>query len=151
MEKYFHPTICNVYNYLSMLGVNKRGPRLEAKICQKDSHEVSLSVINNWRRDGAGIRVPVGESCNHLRPRAIMKQQFRCDVEKCVDTHLGIGTHICVNELSDHILIIACSPSRWRHQMETFSALLAICAGNSPVTGEFPTQSPVTRSFDVFF
>ena len=35
--------------------------------------------------------------------------------------------------------------------METFSALLAICAGNSPVTGEFPTQRPVTRSFDVYF
>ena len=31
----------------------------------------------------------------------------------------------------------------WRHQMETFYALLAICAGNS--------QRPVTRSFDVFF
>ena len=41
--------------------------------------------------------------------------------------------------------------SWWRHQMETFSALLAICAGNSPVPGEFPTQRPVTRSFDVFF
>ena len=41
--------------------------------------------------------------------------------------------------------------SWWRHQMETFSALLAICAGNSPVTGEFPAQRPVTRSFDVFF
>ena len=27
----------------------------------------------------------------------------------------------------------------WRHQMETFSALLALCAGNSPVTGEFPS------------
>ena len=39
----------------------------------------------------------------------------------------------------------------WRHQMETFSALLAICAGNSPVPGEFPTQRPVTQSFDVFF
>ena len=39
----------------------------------------------------------------------------------------------------------------WRHQMETFSALLALCAGNSPVNGEFPTQRPVTRSFDVFF
>ena len=37
------------------------------------------------------------------------------------------------------------------HQMETLSALLAICAGNSPVTGEFPAQRPVTRSFDVFF
>ena len=41
--------------------------------------------------------------------------------------------------------------SWWRHQMETFSALLAICAGNSPVHGEFPTQRPVTRSFDVYF
>ena len=41
--------------------------------------------------------------------------------------------------------------SWWRHQMEPFSALLAICAGNSPVTGEFPAQRPVTRSFDVFF
>ena len=35
--------------------------------------------------------------------------------------------------------------------METFSALLAFCAGNSLVTGEFPAQKPVTQSFDVFF
>ena len=35
--------------------------------------------------------------------------------------------------------------------METFSALLAISAGNSPVLGEFPAQRPVARSFDVFF
>ena len=35
--------------------------------------------------------------------------------------------------------------------METLSALLAICVGNSPVTDEFPAQRPVTRSFDVFF
>ena len=35
----------------------------------------------------------------------------------------------------------------WRHQMEIFSALLAICAGNSPVVGEFPAERPVTRSF----
>ena len=35
--------------------------------------------------------------------------------------------------------------------METFSALLVICAGNSPVAGEFPTQRPVTQCFDVFF
>ena len=41
--------------------------------------------------------------------------------------------------------------SWWRHQMETFSALLALCAGNSPGTGEFPTQRLVTQSFDVFF
>ena len=39
----------------------------------------------------------------------------------------------------------------WRHQMETFSALLALCAGNSPVICEFLSQRPVTRTFDVFF
>ena len=33
----------------------------------------------------------------------------------------------------------------------TLSALLVLCAGNSPVTGEFPAQRPVARSFDVFF
>ena len=38
----------------------------------------------------------------------------------------------------------------WRHQMKTFSASLAFCAGNSPVTGEIPSQRPVTQSFDVF-
>ena len=46
-------------------------------------------------------------------------------------------------------VVVAYRPriSWWRHQMETFPALLALCA----VTGEFPTQRPVTRNFDVFF
>ena len=35
--------------------------------------------------------------------------------------------------------------------MATFSALLAICAENSPFTGEFPAQRPVTRIFDILF
>ena len=35
--------------------------------------------------------------------------------------------------------------SWWRHQMEAFSTLLALCAGNSP------SQRPVTRSFEFFF
>ena len=39
----------------------------------------------------------------------------------------------------------------WRHQLETFPALLDFCVGNSPLNGEFPAQRPVTRSFDVFF
>ena len=41
--------------------------------------------------------------------------------------------------------------SWWLHQMEIFSALLALCAGNSLVTSKFPAQRPVTRSFDIFF
>ena len=39
----------------------------------------------------------------------------------------------------------------WPHQTETYTALLALCAGNSPVTSEFPSERPVTRRFDVFF
>ena len=54
-----------------------------------------------------------------------------------------------VHEPDPQILVLVAT--WWRHQMETFSALLAICAGNSPVPGEFPTQRPVTRSFEVFF
>ena len=42
-------------------------------------------------------------------------------------------------------------PTWWRHLMETFSALLAICVENSPVIGDFPAQRSVTRNLDVSF
>ena len=38
----------------------------------------------------------------------------------------------------------------WRQQMETFSALLALCAGNSPVPGEFPTHKVQWRGALMF-
>ena len=47
------------------------------------------------------------------------------------------------------ILFSSGSLTWWRHQVETFSALLALCAGISPMTDEFPAQRPVTGSFDV--
>ena len=64
---------------------------------------------------------------------------WKLSVLNCFCPRLGVG-------LANH----TCCRTWWHHQMETFSALLAIWAGNSPVTGEFPTQRPVTRSFDVF-
>ena len=75
---------------------------------------------------------------------------------------VSLPTHICVTRLqwfntshTDSSVVSCCfyffMVTWWRHQMETFSALLAICLGNWPVTGEFPAQRPVTRSFDVFF
>ena len=65
----------------------------------------------------------------------------------------------CVSLECNQITCRCCSSPRvwfsfsawWRHQMETFSALLAFCAGNSPGTGEFPSQRPTTRGFAVFF
>ena len=51
---------------------------------------------------------------------------------------LGQLTHIC--------RLFSAKPL-----LEIIPALLALCAGNSPVTGEFPAQRPVTRSVDFFF
>ena len=39
----------------------------------------------------------------------------------------------------------------WRHQMKTFSAWLALFAGDSPAAGEFHVERLVTRSFDFLF
>ena len=82
--------------------------------------------------------------------QCILHNQFEHYTCKITDTshtdqwchvHQGDTEWLTVREIS----------TWWRHQMETFSALLAICAGNSPITGEFPAQRPVTRSLDVFF
>ena len=58
-----------------------------------------------------------------------------------------------IQNIPKHVWLLQYSVvlSWWRHQMETFSALLALCAGISPVTSEFPSQKTVTQSFDVFF
>ena len=61
----------------------------------------------------------------------------------------GLGVH-CLWEVG-HSLCNVLDITSWRLQMETSCALLALSVGNSRVTGEFPSQRPVTRSFDVFF
>ena len=50
-----------------------------------------------------------------------------------------------------HLSMDTDSDAWWRHQMETFSALLALCERNPPVTSGVPLRRPVTRSFDFFF
>ena len=69
----------------------------------------------------------------------------RASIAAVLSTHPCVSGSLSVKTPSNAIW------SWWRYEMETFSALLAICAGNSPVPGEFPTQRPVTQSFDVFF
>ena len=81
-----------------------------------------------------------------------------------ISTYYVIGKFLMCVQFTEIIIdgkIIECNTrwvyhytgklSWWRHQMETFSAFLALCARNSPVTGEFPAQRPVTRSFASFF
>ena len=40
---------------------------------------------------------------------------------------------------------------RSRHSTKTFSALLALCEGNPPVNGGFPSQRASNAAFDIFF
>ena len=55
---------------------------------------------------------------------------------------------IVINNHCQHTALrILCYRTWQRHQ----TALLTCCAGNSPVTGEFPAQRPVTWNLDVFF
>ena len=72
---------------------------------------------------------------NKTHPRANHTHHFGSHV-LCDRCQYGAGTIL---------------PTWWHDQMETSSALLATCAGNSSVPSEFPTQSSVTRSFDGFF
>ena len=46
-----------------------------------------------------------------------------------------LSTRVCVFRAWTHGV-----KTPWRHQIEDFSELLALCAGNSPVTGKFPSQ-----------
>ena len=59
------------------------------------------------------------------------------------------GTPWCSCRCNVWKALWSCDITWWCNQMETFSALLALCAGNSPVTGEFPAQRSATRSSDV--
>ena len=67
-------------------------------------------------------------------------------ITECVIAVRKRNHHSCLCMFSTRVL----PQTWWRHKMETFSALLAICAGNSPVTAELPAQRPVTLSFDIF-
>ena len=69
--------------------------------------------------------------------------------EMCTHVHISV-TKWCI------VVYLSCGILPWPPPMMASSngntsALLALCAGNSPVIGEFPSQRPVTRSFDVFF
>ena len=78
----------------------------------------------------------------------------------------GFSNHNIINEniqalylwevsAADHWFLLTmgqqCGYSWWHHQMETFSMLLALSAGNSPVISEFSSQRPLMQRFDVLF
>ena len=106
---------------------------------------------------------------NEIKPRTLGTQVIISPTQwlqiGAMKASLGNHIHICwwdvITDSRPNLCVDLVKPPQswrygcvntwWYHRMETFSALLAFCAGSSPVTGEFPSQGPVTRSFDVFF
>ena len=85
---------------------------------------------------------------NSPHKRSVTRKMFSFD--DVIMSGWRNGRHPCLPIRTLPFMHVACfcwryghsrhSMASWRHQMETFSALLAICAGNSPVTGEVQIQ-----------
>ena len=73
-------------------------------------------------------------------------------VIKCLFSDIKVHlSHVTITYTLEWLSPLTQKTSWWRHQMETFSVLLALCKGNSPASSEFPSQRPVMQSFGVFF
>ena len=95
-------------------------------------HAIYHKFLDEWNYSRPlATRYKTSTIARCFTPQAILKADHRPDFK-------------CTKYTPDKVLSLCMMTS-------SFSALLAICAGNSPVTGEFPTQRPVRRSFDVFF
>ena len=96
------------------------------------------SKSTGWKQATKGVSIPVASFTKEVNPR-LAKRPLKTNGRLA-----NLELTSLVKEATGYV-------SWWRHQLEIFSELLAICAGNSPFPGEFPTQRPVTRSGDVFF
>ena len=114
---------------------------------------------------------PLGKSFQEISNQIIKKSRSRKYMQKCSLQSVGHASKdLVVQPGNAHDLQVAIyeiqgpwyrHESRrlgadttitwWRHEIETFSALLALCEVHPPLTGGFPSQSPVTQSFEVFF
>ena len=124
---------------------NKVGPSTDQWMCTVYKCFIKMSLIYIYGWTGSQL---MREDIVYVRCSFIgwnLAQRYR------LLTLLSHSDTIGINWCQIWIPISNRTMPWWRHQMTTFSALLAICAGNSPVPGDFPTQRPVTRICDVFF
>ena len=133
-------TVCNTFtkqlicakNHLQVLKL--RGFYCRFCLCRSNDIQVSIKYI--------------GVSCAHFQRQGVSGNEHKSETQ---------SKHRLSHRISQPHLTTAKQNmwTGWRHQMETFSALLALCGGekktsklhvtglcvgNSPVTGEFPTQ-----------
>ena len=110
---------------------------MTSKVCKIVTILSRLQRVNSWWHSD-----PIwwGRTGSTLAPSYYLNQNFYSWVRYC-------ALHPISQEMFKvSIIERSLKITWWRHHMETFSALLALCAGNSPVTGDFPAQRPVTRA-----
>ena len=105
-----------------------------------------IVILFNWSIIAHICVINLGETPSHFNTHCHIVSRT---IQSKLHWYLNQDTMIFILKIGYRNNMAA--ESWWRYQMETFSALLALCVGNSPVTGEFPSKRPVTRSFDVFF
>ena len=119
-----------------------------------------LETLGSQKESNLGNTLHVEEfRCNihewqSLRRATVVDRSILLVKQNSSTNHSTSPLFYCIPQLSqmehNRLGLMLCPSSWWRHQMEIFSALLVLCVGNSPVTGVFPSQRPVTRSFCVF-
>ena len=115
---------------LKLNHVSKRGHRKSETM--KGNSNYSPEILT-WKFD-SNITVTALRPSLYVRTRVPLNVWCRSYTKQTL--HAGRHRYIyIVANLAGTFFI-----SWWRHQMKTFSALLALCAGHSPVTGEFPSQ-----------
>ena len=123
-------------------------------------HDIMILSVDKlpypWKHTRDNEFIPCANGVYPMVEKKFLKKAhllLHSGLNYCINTVvLGRGCMIGSSQQSRLALHgIRLSSSWWCYQMETFSALLAFCAGNSPVTGEFPAQRPVTHAFDVSF
>ena len=145
------PYTCGARNFLITVPADDLAPKvarsLAGSVLSSIIHMFSwLPLISNWQFSPDDIiqngrrDLVISRDVSSVTLAMKIQQRSLFDYWWCLESAARIR---CVIYDMYHY-----SPC-WRHQMETFPALLALCVGNSPVTSEFPAQRPVTRSFDV--
>ena len=167
------PVVQNLHVVLIQLTCSKPSRCITITYMYNSPVMVSKRLNRSWPgvaicRHRTGSTLAQIMTCYLMAPSHCLNQRWLLIIEGMWHSHQSNFTAsaqsiiLCVlcGEFENHTFKITTTYHRrhcvkqtpwWRHPMETFSALPAICAGNSPVTGEFPAQRPVTRSFDVFF
>ena len=80
--------------------------------------------------------------------RRVLVPESQCHEHKCLLSNLTFAERMQQLRtlqkwvIGDYLISFRYNVAWWRHHMETFSVLLALSAGNSPVTGESPVNSP---------